>query len=130
MLGKRVLHITVDCMRIRQITSSPIVSLIQDAINGQTTMRAVGCGKFFLSEFMRLTDIQMSAFITSNGINRYTAYRIDMQAFYLVTLFAAFSLFTEFPKTTAELAIKAIGFQMAAEVARHFNTAVRWTFKI
>jgi len=28
------------------------------------------------------------------------------------------------------MAAKAIGFQMAVEVARHFNTAVRWTFKM
>jgi len=26
--------------------------------------------------------------------------------------------------------VKAIGFQMAVEVARHFNTAIRWTFKM
>ena len=26
--------------------------------------------------------------------------------------------------------MKAIGFQMAVEVARHFNTALRWTFKM
>jgi hypothetical protein len=27
------------------------------------------------------------------------------------------------------MAVKAIGFQMAVEVARHFNTAIRWTFR-
>lgn len=84
---------------------SPIVSLIQDSMNGQVTMRAVGCENFFLNEFMRLTDLQTGAFITSNGINRYAAYRIDMQAFYLVTIFAGFSLFTNAPETQGQLAV-------------------------
>lgn len=53
-----------------------------------------------------------------------------MQAFYIATIFAAISLFGELPKTPGELAVKAIGFQMAVEVARHFNTAIRWTFKM
>ena len=52
-----------------------------------------------------------------------------MQAYYIATFFAALSLFTGLPETPGELAVKAIGFQMAVEVARHFNTAVRWTFK-
>jgi len=33
-----------------------------------------------------------------------------LQAFYVATIFAAFSLFGELPKTPGELAIKAIGF--------------------
>ena len=33
-LTKRVLHITTDCARLRQLLNSPIVSLIQDTING------------------------------------------------------------------------------------------------
>jgi len=117
-------------MRLKQLLNSPVVSLIQDSINGQVTARAMGSGQFFLNEFMRLSDVQTSAFVTSNGINRYSAYRIDMQAYMLVTIFAAFSLFTDMPKTAGELAVKAIGFQMAVEVARHFNTAIRWSFVI
>ena len=129
-LSKRVLSTTADCMRLKQLLNSPIVSLIQDSINGSVTARAMGSGKFFLNEFMRLSDVQTGAFVTSNGINRYSAYRIDMQAYMLVTIFAAFSLFSDAPKTPGELAVKAIGFQMAVEVARHFNTAIRWTFVI
>jgi hypothetical protein len=53
-----------------------------------------------------------------------------MQAYYIATIFAALSLFTKLPETPGELAVKAIGFQMAVEVARHFNTAIRWTFKM
>jgi hypothetical protein len=53
-----------------------------------------------------------------------------MQAFYLVTIFAAFSLFSKAPENASELAVQAIGFQMAVEVARHFNTALRWQFKL
>lgn len=53
-----------------------------------------------------------------------------MQAFYISTIFAAICLFSEAPASSEELAIKAIGFQMAVEVARHFNTAIRWSFKV
>lgn len=91
-------------------------------------MRAYGQNRFFLSEFWRHTDKATEAFVTSNGVNRYAAFRIDMQAFLIATLFAGICLFSESPKTKNELAVKAIGFQMAIEVARHFNTAIRWTF--
>lgn len=53
-----------------------------------------------------------------------------MQAFWIASIFAAICLFGPLPETAAELAVQAIGFQMAVEVARHFNTAIRWTFKI
>lgn len=51
-----------------------------------------------------------------------------MQAFWIATIFAAISLFSEFPSSPSELALKAVGFQMAVEVARHFQSAIRWTF--
>jgi len=53
-----------------------------------------------------------------------------MQAFYVATIFAAVSLFGLPSTSKEELAVQAIGFQMAVEVARHFNTAIRWTFKM
>ena len=53
-----------------------------------------------------------------------------MQAYYIATVFAAICLFGPAPKTAYKLAVKAIGFQMAVEVARHFNQAIRWTFKM
>ena len=93
-------------------------------------LRALKQSQFFLREYWKHTDKQTEAHITSNGMNRYSAYRIDMQAYYIATLFAALCIFGEFPKTAGELAVKSIGFQMAVEVARHFNTAIRWTFKM
>lgn len=112
------------------MTNSPIVSLIQDSLNGQVTMRALGCRHHALRELMRHSDENTRSFITSNGINRYSAFRIDMQAYYIATIFAAICLFGPAPKTASKLAVQAIGFQMAVEVARHLNTAIRWTFKI
>jgi ABC-type multidrug transport system fused ATPase/permease subunit len=41
-LRKTVLHVTRDCFRLKQTLNSPIVSLIQDSINGQVTMRTLG----------------------------------------------------------------------------------------
>lgn len=66
--------------------------------------------EYYQSEFLRLSDRQTEAFITSNGVNRYTAFRIDMQAFYIATIFAGVALFSEFPKSPEELAVKAVGF--------------------
>jgi hypothetical protein len=46
----------------------------------------------------------------------------------IATVFAFFSMFVIPSTTTPEsLAMTAIGFQLAVEIARHFNTAVRWT---
>lgn len=87
-----------------------MVSLLQDSINGQVNLRSMGCHQYFLDELLRLSDLQTEAFITSNGVNRYAAYRIDMQAFWIATLFAAISIFSEFPRSPSELALKAIGF--------------------
>jgi len=53
-----------------------------------------------------------------------------MQAYFVASIFAAFSLFGPKPTNQGALAVQAIGFQMAVEVARHFNTAIRWTFKM
>jgi hypothetical protein len=50
------------------------------------------------------TDEQTCAFVTSNGVNRYSAFRIDMAAYYIATIFAIIALFSEFPKTPAQLA--------------------------
>jgi hypothetical protein len=60
------------------------------------------------------------AFITSNGISRYNAFRIDMQAYYFATIFAGVALFGKPPKSMTDLAVQAVAFQMATEVARHF----------
>lgn len=129
-LRKRILKITRDCFRLKQELNAPVISLITDSVNGQVTMRALGTRNYFLREFFKYSNSQTRAFVTSNGVNRYSAFRIDMQAFWIATIFAAVCLFGPQPATTAELAVRAIGFQMAVEVARHFNTAVRWTFII
>ena len=42
-------------------------------------------------------------------------------------MFSFFSLFVVNVGTPEKLAMVAIGFQLAVEIARHFNTAVRWT---
>lgn len=90
--------------------NAPIVSLIQDSINGQVNMRALGVSGFYLKELMEQSDLQTQAFVSSNGVNRWTAYRIDMQAFYVSSIFAGITMFFSFPKTPGELAVKAIGF--------------------
>lgn len=129
-LRSRIIIITRDCFKLVQITNSPIISLIQDSMNGQVTMRALGGRHHATRELMRQSDEQTRAHVTSNGVNRYSAFRIDMQAYYIATIFAGISLFGPAPKTASQLAVQAIGFQMAVEVARHFNQAIRWTFKM
>ena len=46
---------------------------------------------------MMFSDTQTRGHVTSNGINRYSAFRIDMQAYYIATVFAAICLFTTKP---------------------------------
>ena len=53
-----------------------------------------------------------------------------MQAFYFATIFAGITIFGKPPKSTTELAVQAVAFQMATEVARHFQSAIRWSFQI
>ena len=55
-LRKRIIRITRDCFRLKQMLTSPIVSLIQDSINGQVSMRAHQCCPYFLKQFMKLSD--------------------------------------------------------------------------
>ena len=129
-LRKKVIVSTRDCFGLKQRLNAPVISLIQDSINGQMLLRAFKRKQFFLEQFWQSTNHMTEAFVTSNGINRYTAYRIDMQAYYLASIFAAICLFGDLPSNKQDLAVKAIGFQMAVEVARHFNTAIRWTFKM
>jgi ABC-type bacteriocin/lantibiotic exporter with double-glycine peptidase domain len=97
-LRKRVIVTTRDCFAWKQKLNAPIVSLITDSINGQVNLRALDCHKYFLSEFWRLSDHQTEAHVTSNGVNRYSAFRIDMQAYYVASIFAAVSLFGRSPQ--------------------------------
>ena len=77
-----------------------------------------------------MTDLQQRAFITSNAGNRWTAIRIDFQAFLIGTMFAAVTIFFANPKNPTELALMAIGFQMALSVTRHFDMAIRWSINV
>lgn len=77
-LRKRILNITRDCFRLKQELNAPVISLITDSVNGQVTMRALGARNYFLREFFKHSNSQTRAFVTSNGVNRYSAFRIDM----------------------------------------------------
>jgi hypothetical protein len=77
-LRKRILKITRDGFRLKQTLNAPIISLIQDSMNCQVSMRTTGTNSAFLDKFLQLTDVQTQAFVTSNGVNRFSAYRIDM----------------------------------------------------
>jgi hypothetical protein len=74
-----------------------------------------------------LCDIQTQAFVTSNSVNRWCAFRIDMQAYLVASVYAFFALFITLPDSPSKLAITAVGFQLVVEIARHLNTAVRWS---
>lgn len=71
--------------------------------------------------------MQTAAHVTSSSVNRWTAFRIDIQAYLIASVFAFFSLFLVKADSPSALAMTAIGFQLAVEIARHFNAAVRWT---
>lgn len=63
-----------------------------------------------MQTFFDATDTATRAFVTSNGVSRWTAFRIDMQAYYFATIFAASALFGTAPETTTELAVQAVAF--------------------
>ena len=65
--------------------------------------------------------------MTSNAVNRWCAYRIDLQAYYITSFFAFFALFITPITSPQDLAVVAVGLQLAVEISRHFNTAVRWS---
>ena len=76
-LRKKSIYVSRDCMRLKSTLTSPINSLIQDAVNGLPTLRCMGKKDFFMGLLFKLTDKQQRSFITSSGGNRWTAIRID-----------------------------------------------------
>lgn len=57
---------------------------------------------------MNNSDVQAEAHVTSNAVNRWCAYRIDMQAFIITSLFVFFVLFVvkiDSPETLAFVAV-------------------------
>jgi ABC-type bacteriocin/lantibiotic exporter with double-glycine peptidase domain len=121
------LHCTRDLYALKAGLMSPVNSLIQDTLNGLTTIKAFQREQHFLNQIFKLSDLQTQAHVTSSSVNRWTAFRIDIQAYLIATFFAFFSIFLVTIDTPKALAMTAIGFQLAVEVARNFNTAVRWT---
>ena len=79
------LYATRDCMRLKATLMSPINSLITDAANGLPTLRCLGKKDFFMKLLFGMTDMQQRAFITSNAGSRWTAIRIDFEAFLIGT---------------------------------------------
>jgi len=109
-LRKRNLACTRDTIRLKYALMSPINSLIQDAVNGLPTLRCLKQRKYFLDMLYTCTDYQTSAQITSSGCNRWTALRIDSQAFLISVCFAAYAIFIQdSERTPEELALTAIG---------------------
>ena len=73
-------------------------------------------------------DQQTSAHITSNGGNRWSSLRIDVQAWILATSFAFIAMFMTDPhRTTVQLAMTAVGLQMAIDITRQIDFAIRWS---
>jgi ABC-type bacteriocin/lantibiotic exporter with double-glycine peptidase domain len=72
------LHCTRDTYSLKAGLMSPINSLIQDSINGLTTIKAFQRERYFLKKLFKLCDLQTSAHVTSNSVNRWTAFRIDL----------------------------------------------------
>ena len=99
-LKQKILVTTRECFRWKQMLNAPIISVIQDSINGQVTMRALAMHKQGLEELFKHSDWQTMSHVVSNGTNRWSAFRIDMQAYYTASIFAAVCLFGPFPGST------------------------------
>jgi len=72
------LKLTTDTYRLKASLMSPVNSLVNDTLNGLTTMRALMSQDFFLGLLMRNSDVQAEAHVTSNAVNRWCAQRIDL----------------------------------------------------
>lgn len=129
-LRKKTIYVSRDTMRLKATLTSPINSLIKDAINGLPTLRCLGKKDFFMQLLFKMTDMQTRSFITSNAGNRWTAIRIDFQAFLIGTVFAAITIFYGSPENPAQLAMMAIGFQMALSVTRQVDLAIRMSISV
>ena len=107
---------------------SPVNSLIQDAINGLPTLRCLKMRQHFMKMLFAHQDYQTRAHITSSGGQRWTSFRIDIQAYIIGISFAFISLFLQdLDRTPEQLALTAIGLQMTIEITRLFDFAVRWS---
>ena len=68
------------------------------------------------------------AHITSNGGNRWAALRIDVQAYILATSFAFIAMFlSDDNRSPVELAMTAVGLQMAIDITRYIDFTIRWS---
>ena len=122
------LIVTKDTIRLKYSLMGPVNSLIQDAVNGLPTLRCLGQQDHFQQLLYRSMDQQTSAHITSNGGNRWSSLRIDVQAWILATSFAFIAMFMTDPhRTTVQLAMTAVGLQMAIDITRQIDFAIRWS---
>ena len=71
----------------------------------------------------------MGAHVTSNGCNRWTCIRVDLQGFLLASSFAFIAIFSNDVDVT-KIAVIAVGFQMAMDVTRLFDLCLRWSVTV
>ena len=127
-IRRKNLVVNRDTMRLKYSLMSPVNSLIQDAVNGLPTLRCLGQQAYFQRLLYNSMDQQTMAHITSNGGNRWASIRIDVQAYILATAFAFIAMFMTDPhRTPAQLAMTAVGLQMAIDITRHIDFAIRWS---
>jgi hypothetical protein len=79
-------------------------------VNGLKTIRIYGREQHFVNNLCDMLDAQTGTLVTSNGINRWSAFRIDLQAYLIATLFAFFAMFVKTNENKTDLALMAIGF--------------------
>ena len=92
-LRRKALCATRDTIRLKFSLVSPVNSLIQDAVNGLPTLKCLGKINFYMQTLFESIDLQTSAFITSSAGNRWVAFRIDLQAFLIASVFAFVAIF-------------------------------------
>lgn len=122
------LVVSRDTIRLKYSLMSPVNSLVQDAVNGLPTLRCLDQLPYFQRLLYTSMDQQTTAHITSNGGNRWASVRIDSQAYILATAFAFVAMFlADSDRTPAELAMTAVGLQMAIDITRQIDFAIRWS---
>lgn len=72
---------------------SPVNSLIQDAVNGLPTLKCFDKIDYYMKTLYDSINIQTSAFIVSSSGNRWIAFRLDLQAFFIASVFSFVAIF-------------------------------------
>ncbi|KAJ7598846.1 multidrug resistance-associated ABC transporter [Mycena floridula] len=101
-------QIARDIRRLDAVTRSPVYSIYEEIISGQTLLRAFGAGSYFLRDMMRRVDINQNPMYWFWGVNRWLSVRFNILSAVVVAATALAAVLN--PRIDAALAGFALTF--------------------